>query len=335
MRNPPAPALRRKMMLLSWQERSRWLQEEKGELFNPSLPPQLIAGASPVMLSVPQRGRVDLSRQWRKLCRHFQGRGALLSPALQGLLPAALGTSQSLLCCIVGRAEKLWGLSPACPTWWQSQEQDFVWEPETLSVQHYPCQSLISSVPFSLRKQLFFIVTQACFSCSVLCYFFLSLRNSCVWVVQYCPLMLCLDFKENFPTSVMPQSFFVLAAALIFCFLHLIAIMPCNERAECLSPECETITMFSMSEHILVIFTVNIPEDSWLKMFQRILVFYSWTLLKIVWRVIWITGVDAFHIFLKLIDHIKNSLSRVQRRRMKNLNVKYWNNFLTPIKNWH
>lgn len=138
-------------------------------------------------------------------------------------------------------------------------------------MQYYPCQSLISSVPFSLRKQL---LLKPVFLAQF-CVIFFSLRNLCVWVVQYCPLMLCLDFKENFPTSVNPQSFLVLAAALIFCFLHLIAIMPCNEKAECLNPECDTITMFSMSEHILRIFTVNIPEDSRLKMFQRILVFYS------------------------------------------------------------
>lgn len=45
-------------------------------------------------------------------------------------------------------------------------------------------------------------------------------------------------FLRKFPNISDATSFLVLAAALIFCFLHLIAIMPFNEKAECLSPEC-------------------------------------------------------------------------------------------------
>lgn len=191
------------------------------------------------------------------------------------------------------------------------------------------------SIFLSLRKQKT-TVTQACFSCSVSFFFFppkgfnvSGLCNTALWC--------CAWVSKKISQHQWCHINLVLAAALIFCFLHLIAIMPCNEKAECLSPECLRQSQCFLCLNISKWFLQWIYQQTHdlFKMFQRILVFYSWTLLKIVWRVVWITAIDAFHIFLKFIDHIKNLLSRGQRGRMKNLNVKYWKNFLTPIKNLH
>lgn len=44
-------------------------------------------------------------------------------------------------------------------------------------------------------------------------------------------------FQRKFPNISDATSFLVLVAVLIFCFLHLIAIIPCNEKAV-VSPEC-------------------------------------------------------------------------------------------------
>lgn len=216
MRNPPALALQRKMMLLSWQERSRWPQEQKGELFvNPSLPPHLIAGASPVMLFVPQNGRVCPSSEAAPvtLC---QGRGQQGSPA--GTAPSCPGhlPVPSLLDCWEAREapETFPSVSylvaePRTAFWVET------WNPlYAILPLHWSCPSLISRLPFSLRKQLLFkpvFLAQFCGWCCwgfflfLWLWFFFPLRTSCVWAVQYCPLMLYMDFRENFPTSVMPH----------------------------------------------------------------------------------------------------------------------------------
>lgn len=178
--------------------------------------------------------------------------GALITPALQGLLWATLGTSHSLLCSIAGRPEELWGPSPACPAWAQSQEQDFVWKLETLSVQYYPHADPANPL-FPVFHFLFFkktTVTQACFSCSVLCCFFFFLEDFMCLGCAILPSDAVHGFQIRFPTS-----FLVLAAALIFCFLHLTAIMPCNEKTGCLSPECLRQSQCFLSKHTWVIFS--------------------------------------------------------------------------------
>lgn len=96
-----------------------------------------------------------------------------------------------------------------------------------LPIPYFQC-----SIFFSLRKQLKSIfLAQFCVS------FFFSLRTLQCLHCAILPSDAVYEFQRKFPNISDATSFLVLAAALIFCFLHLIAIMPCNEKAV-VSPEC-------------------------------------------------------------------------------------------------
>lgn len=93
------------------------------------------------------------------------------------------------------------------------------------------------SIFFSLRKQLLLkpvFLAQIWFVFLV----FFSLEDFVCVGCAILPSDAVHGFQRKFPNISDATSFLVLAAALIFCFWHLIAIMPCNEKAECLSPEC-------------------------------------------------------------------------------------------------
>lgn len=210
MRNPPVLGLQRKMMLLSWQERSRWPQEEKGEMFvNPSSPPTWYL--VPVLwcsLSPRMAVWVYASNEATPGA-HFQGRGQQWSPVLPspaGTAPSSTGhlPVPSLLDCWEARG--VLGTSPSMSCLVAEPRTGFCVKPSLCSI----IPALILPIPyfqcsifFSLRKQLLLkpvFLAQFCVS-------FFSLRTLCVCTVQYCPLMFCTDFKENFPTSVMPHNF--------------------------------------------------------------------------------------------------------------------------------
>lgn len=257
MRNPPALALQRKMMLLSWQERSRWPQEQKGELFvNPSLPPHLIAGASPVMLFVPQNGRVCPSSEAAPVTL-FQGRGQQGSPA--GTAPSCPGhlPVPSLLDCWEAREapETFPSVSylvaePRTAFWVET------WNPlYAILPLHWSCPSLISRLPFSLRKQLLFKPVFLAQFCGCCCWFFFfcfcgyvffflwglhvsGLCNTALWCStwisekisqhQWCHIIPCFGCGSDF----------------------LLSASDCNYAMQWESWMSEIITMFFMSEHI-------------------------------------------------------------------------------------
>lgn len=258
MRNPPALGLRKRMMLPNWRERSRWLQEQKGELcavlVNPSLPSSRLGVTDTLVW--PRRAHcccVSISKQLSKhkspISRAKSSNQAVSTDGRKLLCSAFLCWEhrprwpvQRSLWHPDGVIEKAESLGHrtcgTVPSVLPEPRAGFcVWTlKRSVHIQHYthadPADPVFPVCFFSLRTQLLLnpsFLLRVLWFVVLLLFPWKALRVSLCNTALPCPARVW----KRIPSISFATSFLGLAAALIvlFYFIHLIETMSCNEQS--------------------------------------------------------------------------------------------------------